>query len=128
MKFLNMNTDERKDWIETFIGGTFGAIAIIATIVEFALGDNGAIAGMLKDIFGTAVVVVLLIMAMPKRKPKNVAVVLEKCVEKWGADNAPLIFKAEDYIQAQNSAQTQCFLLLQDRTLPKHKGMCMDLA
>lgn len=34
MKLKNMNLDERKDWIETFVGGACGVIAIIAAIVE----------------------------------------------------------------------------------------------
>ena len=109
-----MITDERKDWIETFIGGACGVIAIVAAIVEYALGDNGAIAGMLKDIFGTLVVVVLLFAAMPKRKPKNLSDILEKAVEEWGENNAPIIFKTEEYVQAQNSSSTQGFRLLQD--------------
>lgn len=114
MLFKNMNSDERKDWIETFIGGVCGAIAIVAAIVEFTLGDNGAMAGMFKDIFGTAVVVVLLFAAMPKRKPKNLVSILEQAVEEWGENNAPLIFKAEEYVQAQNSKSVQGFRLLQN--------------
>lgn len=114
MNFKNMGQDEKKDWIETFVGGACGAIAIIAAIIEYALGDSGAIAGMLKDIFGTLVVVVLLFAAMPKRKPKNLSNILEKAVEEWGENNAPIIFKTEEYIQAQNSSSTQGFRLLQD--------------
>ena len=109
-----MHTEERKEWIETFIGGACGVIAIIAAVFEYCLGDQGALAGMLKDIFGTAIVVVLLFAAMPKRKPKNLPKLLELAVETWGINNAPLIFKAEEYVQAKNSTQTQCFLLLQN--------------
>ena len=114
MKFKNMGQDERKDWIETFIGGACGIGAIIAAIVEYVLGDSGAVAGMLKDVLGTAVVVILLIMAMPKRKPKNLEQILEEKVEAWGVSNAPMIFKTEGYICAKESKYTQGFVLLQN--------------
>lgn len=114
MKFKMMNTDEKRDWIETFIGGACGVIAIIAAIIEYKLGDNGAIAGMLKDVFGTAVVVVLLILAMPKHKPRNLAEILEEKVERWGMDNAPMIFKAEGFICAKEQKYKQGFVLLQN--------------
>ncbi len=109
-----MIADERKDWIETFIGGACGVIAIIAAIIEYALGDNGAIAGLFKDVFGTAVVVVLLIMAMPKRKPKNLENILQDKVEAWGISNAPMIFKTEGFVCAKENKYTQGFVLLQN--------------
>ncbi len=114
MFLKNMNSDEKKDWIETFVGGGCGVIAIIAAIVEYSFGENGAIAGMLKDVFGTAVVVVLLIMAMPKKRPKKLAEILAERVEKWGADNAPMIFKTEDFVCAKENKYKQGFVLLQD--------------
>ena len=112
--FKKMNTEEIKEWIETFVGGACGVIAIGAAIVEYILGENGALAGLLKDIFGTAVVVVLLIMAMPKRKPKNMAKLLEQEVENWGESNSPMIFKAEGFECAKEKKYTQGFVLLQD--------------
>ena len=93
MNFKNMNSDERKDWIETFVGGTFGVIAIIATIVEYALGDSGAIAGMFKDIFGTLVVVVLLFAAMPKRKNFNFEEKLTAALDEWATANSNMIVR-----------------------------------
>ena len=78
--------------------------------------DAGSIAGAIKDIAGTAVVFVVLaafINNLPK-KPKNLVDILEKNVEDWGSDNAPLIFKTEGYVAAQNSAYTQGFVLLQN--------------
>lgn len=114
MTFKNMNSEEKRNWIEVFIGGIFGLLAIIAAVTEYFLGDEGALAGMFKDIFGTAVVVVILFTAMPKRKPKNLAKQLEIAVEKWGENNAPLIFKTEDYRAAQNTNFTQGFKLLQN--------------
>ena len=116
MNFKNMGQDEKKDWIETFVGGACGVIAIIAAVVEYVLGDNGAFAGMFKDIFGTLVVVFLFVAAMPKRKPKDLDNILKEEVEKWGLDNAPLIFKAENYQTASGSSFVQGFVLLQDPT------------
>ena len=114
MRLKFKNADEKREWIEIFVGGACGVLAILAAIVEYCLGDNGALAGMFKDIFGTAVVVVLLFASMPKRKPKNLVGILEQAVEDWGLDNAPVIFKSEEYEQAKDSNKTQSFVLLQD--------------
>ena len=37
------------------------------------------------------------------KKPKNITEVLEKTIEDWGLDNAPLIFKTEGYVSAQDT-------------------------
>ena len=114
MKWKNMSNDEKKDWIETVLGGLFGVIAIIATFCEYWLGNNDALAGMIKDVFGTAVVVVLLFAAIPHRKTKNLASLLKQRVEKWGEDNAPMIFQVEGYVCAKGQNYTQGFALLQN--------------
>ena len=103
---------------EKLWGSIFGIVAILAAIVEMCINgiDAGSIAGAIKDIAGTAVVFVVLaafINNLPK-KPKNLVDILEKNVEDWGSDNAPLIFKTEGYVAAQNSAYTQGFVLLQN--------------
>ena len=56
---------------ETFWGGIFGAIAIIATIVElFTSGFSlGNIASAVKDVFGTLVVIVLFIAVIKDNIP-----------------------------------------------------------
>ena len=99
---------------EKLWGSIFGIVAILAAIVEMCINgiDAGSIAGAIKDIAGTAVVFVVLaafINNLPK-KPKNLVDILEKNVEDWGSDNAPLIFKTEGYVAAQNSAYTQGFV------------------
>lgn len=109
---------DRNDFIEKVIGGILGAVAIIAAIVEMILGGFSAesIVTAIKDIAGTLIVVVLLVAfvkSLPK-KPKNLSEILEKSVEDWGIDNAPLIFKTEGYVAAQNSAYAQGFVLLQN--------------
>ena len=95
MKFRAMNPDEKKDWIETFVGGAFGIVAILAAVVEYALGDNGANAGMIKDVFGTLVVVVLLFAAMPKRKKFDFAQYMTNALEEWMGSNANMISRTE---------------------------------
>lgn len=109
---------DRNDFTEKVIGGVLGAIAIVAAVMEMILGGFTAesIVAAVKDIAGTLVVVVLLVAfvkSLPK-KPKNLSEILEKSVEDWGFDNAPLIFKTEGYVAAQNSAYTQGFVLLQN--------------
>lgn len=116
MKFNN-KLDGTKDWIEIVFGGVCGVAAIIAAIVEYRLGENGALAGMLKDVFGTAVVVALLLFAaMPEIKPRKLDKILEHEVECWGENNAPFIFKAEGFKTPQDTNYTQGFMLLQDPT------------
>lgn len=110
MKFNKL--DGTKDWIEIVFGGLCGVAAIIAAIVEYRLGENGAFAGMLKDVFGTAVVVALLLFAaMPEIKPRKLDKILEREMESWGEKNAPLIFKTEGY---KSSEFAQGFCLLQN--------------
>ena len=116
MKIRNMNKDELKDWIETTLGGLCGVVAIIAAICEYLLGEQGAIAGMIKDIASTAVVVALLFAVMPTKKSKNLVNILENSVEKWGADNSPMIFKIEGYVCAKEQKYSQGFALLQNPT------------
>lgn len=104
---------DRRDWIEVYIGGAFGVIAIIAAIAEYCLGDAGALAGCVKDISGTLVVVVLLFASI-KFKAVNVKGKLTVAVEDWGKDNAPLIFKTLDYKPESGTNFEQGFKLLQN--------------
>ena len=114
---------DKVDFKEKQWGFIFGVIAILAAVVEMILNGISAasVVGCVKDVFGTAVVVVVfyyLLMSMPK-KPKNTTEVLKNAVENWGLDNAPLIFKTEGYVSAQDSPYTQGFVLLQNpKTYP----------
>ncbi len=103
MKLQKMNSEERKDWIETFVGGAFGVVAIIAAIVEYSLGDNGAIAGMFKDIFGTLVVVVLLFAAMPKKTKANFEEKLTSELESWINSHSNMIVKTSKMPQGHEN-------------------------
>lgn len=86
---------------ETLWGGIFGAVAVIATIVEMALnGFSGAdIAGAVKDISGTIIVIILLFVAIRQLLPKkaknfNEAFRLE--MQKVEDKYSPLIVKNEN--------------------------------
>ena len=83
---------EKREWLETFIGGGFGIIAIAAAIAEYALEEGGELAGCIKDISGTLIIVVILFAAI-KIKPRNITGKLRDAVTNWGNSNIPLIFK-----------------------------------
>ena len=102
---------------EKLWGGILGIIAILAAIAEMFINgpDAASFVGAVKDVSGTLIVVILLVAFLKNlpRKPKNLTEILEKAVEDWGLDNAPLIFKIEGYRAAQNSKCSQGFCLLQ---------------
>lgn len=109
---------DKLDRDEKLWGGILGIISILAAVAEMLINgvDASSVAGAIKDISGTLVVVILLVAfvkGLPK-KPKNLSEILEKSIEDWGIDNAPLIFKTEGYVAAQNSVYTQGFVLLQN--------------
>ena len=62
-----------EDAVEKIIGGVFGIVAIVAIIAEMILGsfNQEAIAGGIKDIAGTLITVVMLIVAIKALKPKK---------------------------------------------------------
>ena len=86
--------------IETAFAGLFGVIAIIAVFFEMAIAnfDSASIAGGVKDIAGTIITVVMLIIAIKALHPKKKSVggfeekfdeEMEKVVSKY----SPLIAK-----------------------------------
>ena len=105
---------------EKLWGGILGIIAILAAIAEMFINgpDAASFVGAVKDVSGTLIVVILLVAFLKNlpRKPKDLTEILEKAVEDWGLDNAPLIFKAEGYVAAKGTDYTQGFVLLQDPT------------
>ena len=108
---------DKLDVKEKIWGGIFGAIAIIAAIAEMMANGLSAasVFGAIKDVSGTAVVVLILCAFLKGiKRPKNIAEILEKAVEEWGDKNAPLIFKAENYPAEQKKPYTQGYLLLQN--------------
>ncbi|MBD5519917.1 MAG: hypothetical protein HDR03_01590 [Lachnospiraceae bacterium] len=109
---------DKMDFQEKLWGGIFGIIAIVAAIGEAVAGglSVSSVFGAIKDVSGTLIVVVLLVTFVKQlpRKPKNIVEKLEKRVEDWGMANAPLIFKAQEYVAAKDSLYTQGYVLLQN--------------
>lgn len=90
---------DKFDLEEKILGGIFGVISIVATIVElYANGFSTAtVFGAVKDVFGTLVVVVLFVAVMKALKPpkaKNFRDLLNASMEKVERNYAPLIRKA----------------------------------
>lgn len=104
---------------EKLWGGILGIIAILAAIAEMFINgpDAASFMGAVKDVSGTLIVVILLVAFLKNlpRKPKNLTEILEKAVEDWGLDNAPLIFKIEGFNTGsdENPTYKQGFNLLQ---------------
>lgn len=92
----------KKIGIETLWGGIFGIIAIIAAVVEMVLSgfDAAAIAGMIKDISGTLVTVMVLVFAiknlLPKKEKQSVEEKLVYALDTWQHSNSTMIVKSAD--------------------------------
>lgn len=103
---------------EDFWGSLFGIIAIVAAVVEMVLGgfSTDSVVACIKDVAGTAVVIFVLIAFLRNlpKKTRKLEEKLKKDIEDWGTVNAPLIFKTENYVAAQNTEFEQGFVLLQD--------------
>lgn len=92
---------DKFDLEEKILGGIFGVISIIAAIIE--LCSNGftlaTIAGTIKDVFATLVVVVLFVTvmrALRPQKPKNFRDLLNNAMVKVEKNYTPLIKKIEE--------------------------------
>lgn len=87
---------------ETVFGGLFGVVAIAAIVAEMVIAgfDSSAIAGGVKDIASTIVIVMVFIVAVKnfvKNQPKKLADKLSGSLDDWGNNNCPLIFKTTDF-------------------------------
>ena len=85
--------------METLGGGIFGVVAILAAIVELILGvvDGASVAGMVKDISGTLMTMMIVIVAIRGLHPrKNIMERLEQELSAWQKKNAALIIKSAD--------------------------------
>jgi len=97
--FKLFKKDNALDIIDKVLGGIFGIIAIVAAIVEMILGGftAEAIVEAIKDIAGTAIVVVLLV-TFVKNLPKNAKNVRESIeieMTRIEKSYSPLIRKVE---------------------------------
>lgn len=86
---------------ETLWGGLFGLIAIAAAMAEMAFAgfSPDAVAGGIKDIAGTLIVVVVLLVAirsiLPKRFELSFPERLEKALNEWKEANASMIVQRD---------------------------------
>lgn len=88
---------DRNDYIEKVIGGILGGIAIIAAFVEAAMAGFSvdAIVSAVKDIAGTAVVLILLVAFINEhKKAKGIRGSIERAMEKLEGGYSPLIREA----------------------------------
>lgn len=89
---------------EKFFGGIFGIIAIVAAILSLVLGEINAssIAGCIKDVAGTLVVVIVLFVTIKQLLPKKTGDfngTFESEMEKIIAKYEPLISRDESYFE-----------------------------
>lgn len=90
---------DKFDFEEKVFGGIFGVVAIIAAISEmFVNGISAAsILGMIKDVFGTLIVVVLLITVvknlLPKKHKQSFEKRLTDALVAWREENSNMIVK-----------------------------------
>lgn len=90
---------DKLDFREKIWGGIFGVISILAALGEMFVNGISAtsILGAIKDIFGTLVVVVLLITVVksliPEKNKTTFAERLESAIDEWRENNKNLIAK-----------------------------------
>lgn len=88
--------------METLWGGIFGAAAIAAAVAEAALNgfEPASVAGMMKDVAGTLVTVMVLIIAIKKLLPSKEKLSIEeklvRALDDWQEANATMIIKSTD--------------------------------
>lgn len=88
---------DKNDYIEKVLGGILGGIAIIAAFVEVILSGFSvdAIIAAIKDIAGTAVVLIVLVAFVNEhKKAKGIRGSIEKAMEQLEGGYSPLIREA----------------------------------
>lgn len=94
---------DKLDIQEKLLGGIFGVISIAAAVAETITGgiDTAAIFGMIKDISGTLVVVVVMLavakMLVPLKYNKSFEDRLNAALDKWVENNSNMIVKGDKY-------------------------------
>lgn len=101
---------------ETKLGGIFGMVALIAIIYEASLGGFSpeATAGAVKDIAGTLVAILVLVVAVRKIRPRKSKEtfhsVLHEELEDLERRAQPLIHRAKDYSDGIGTLGTVLFV------------------
>ena len=104
---------DKMDRVEKLWGSVFGIVAIVAAIVEMFINgvDAASVVGAIKDVSGTLVVVLVLVVflkSLPK-KPKNFREQFEKEMGEIEQSYAPLVIEyvpkdtAKDSYKAKNA-------------------------
>lgn len=118
--------------IETVFAGLFGIIAIVAVFFEMAIAnfDPASIAGGIKDIAGTIIAVVMLIIAIKALRPKKKSIgnfqakfneEMEKVISKY----SPLIEK-DSSIQGRYNIADNMAVLYQNIDCKYHRLFDFD--
>lgn len=88
---------------ETKIGGLFGIIGLIAIIVEVSLNgwSTSAIAGGIKDLAGTMVIVVLFLISaknlIPKKQTFTYEEKMKNALDQWQNNHLPIVNRKEEF-------------------------------
>lgn len=92
----------KKIGMETLWGGIFGVVAIMAAIIEAALNgfEAVAIAGTIKDIFGTLVTVMVFVFAIKSllstKEKLSIEERIVRALDDWQKANSTMIIKSSD--------------------------------
>ena len=101
---------------ETVFGGLFGIVAIIAIIAEMAIGgfDSTSVAGGIKDIASTIVIVMVFIVGIKnvlKNYPKNFTERLTSAMNEWIDENSNMIIRNPKYDEEHKGQGATCYSL-----------------
>ena len=100
---------DKLDIQEKIWGGIFGVVAIIAAIAEmFANGvDFASICGMIKDVSGTLVVVIVMVAVAKLIAPKKHTVTFEEkltgALDQWITDHSNMIVRTSKMPQGHEN-------------------------
>ncbi len=92
----------KKIGMETLWGGIFGVIAVAAALIEAGLNgfEASAVAGMVKDVSGTLVTVMVLVFAiknlLPRKEKLSVEEKVVRALDDWQKANSTMIIKSTD--------------------------------
>ncbi len=85
--------------LETFWGGIFAVVTAVAIVIEMALAgfEPSAIAGGVKDFFGTLVTIVMLFIAIKEFRPKKEKLTFDEKLEtaliNWQQENSNMVVR-----------------------------------
>lgn len=95
--------------LETFLGGIFAIITAAAIVTEMAMAhfEPAAIAGGIKDLFGTLITIVMLLVAVRALKPKKQVTSFEDrmtdALNSWLSNHSNMIVKTSKLPQGHEN-------------------------